>query len=348
MKTAVLQKITILALAAAILTFRAAAPPALQAEEVVVNAVGDIMLAGRWAGQIREKGYDYPFAATRSELLKGDISLANLEAPLARRGREFTDKKFRFLGDPQLAPALKRAGIHVVTLANNHSMDFGAAALSETMLNLEKAGILWVGAGSDLRAARQAAIVEVKGKRVAFLGYSLTLPEEFYATDSRAGTAPGHADLFVEDIAAARKMADYVIVSFHWGTEGSSSAKPYQQAAARRAIRAGADAVIGHHPHVLQGVERYKGGIIFYSLGNFAFASKGRTAVHGAMVRLRLNGASREAELLPLDVYNRRVQFQPRLLAKESAAEVIVELNRLSRPLGTVIESREGRHFVRF
>jgi poly-gamma-glutamate synthesis protein (capsule biosynthesis protein) len=318
------------------------------AEEVVINAVGDIMLAGRWAATIRETGYDAPFSATAAELAKGDINLGNLESPIAIGGSEFIAKRYRFRAEPGLAPALARAGFNLVTLANNHSMDFGGQALTETMHNLEAAGIDWIGAGENLAEARKMALCSVKGVKIAFLGYSLTRPFEFFAGGHRPGTTPGWESIFVKDIVRARKEADYVIVSFHWGKEGDETVQPYQRATAHKAIDAGADAVIGHHPHCLQGVERYKNGIIFYSLGNFAFASTGRTAEFGALVRLRLNDAVREAEILPLDVLHRRVGFQPQILSGEVAANVIRRLNGLSRPFETGIENRDGRYYVRF
>jgi poly-gamma-glutamate capsule biosynthesis protein CapA/YwtB (metallophosphatase superfamily) len=322
-------------------------PAKVTAEEIIIHAVGDVMLAGRWAGKIRKMGYDYPFAAVKHELLSGDINIANLESPVARKGEEFLEKKFRFRADPEVAAAIRRAGFNLVTLANNHSMDFGSVALLETMRHLKAAGIAWIGAGRNLAEAREMALYTVKGKRVAFLGYSLTQPEEFYATPLQPGTTPAIAGIYAKDIAAARKEADYVIVSFHWGTEGSNFAHAGQRSAAHRAIDAGADVVIGHHPHVLQGIERYKDGIIFYSLGNFTFASDSKTSKNSAIIRLSL-GSTREAEILPLDVYNRRVNFQPRLLAGNDAENVISDINRYSRQFKTVIENRGGRYYVKF
>jgi len=323
-------------------------PLAVPAEEIVINAVGDIMLAGRWVPLLRNKGYDFPFGGVKAELAKGDINLANLESPIAVGGNEFVAKQYRFRAEPGLAPALARAGFNMVNLANNHIMDYGEEALAETMLNLEAAGIRWVGAGEDLADARKMALCTVKGAKVAFLGYSLIRPVEFFAAKQRPGTAPGWETLFVEDIALARSEADYVIVSFHWGREGSDTAQPNQRSAAHRAIEAGADVVIGHHPHVLQGVERYKNGIIFYSLGNFVFASRSKTSAVSALVRLRLNGEAREAEILPLDVLSSRVHFQPVLLSGIQAEAVIDRLNGLSRPLGSSIETRGNRFFINF
>jgi poly-gamma-glutamate capsule biosynthesis protein CapA/YwtB (metallophosphatase superfamily) len=340
-----MKKISSLVIAAILF---AALPPCARGEELVVSAVGDIMLAGRWAPLLKKKGYDHPFGGVVAALAGSDVNLANLESPIANGGSEYTSKRFRFRAEPEVAKAIRKAGFNLVTLANNHSMDFGGKALAETMANLEAAGIAWIGAGEDLAAARRMALFTVKGKKIAFLGYSLTQPVEFFAARQRPGTAPGYEYLFAPDIARARQVADYVIVSFHWGKEGQSTPLPVQRSIAHKAIDAGADVIIGHHPHVLQGIERYGKGIIFYSLGNFTFASRGTASGQSAIIRLRLDDARREAEILPLDVLYRRVGFQPRLLSGKPAASVIEQLNSLSKPLNTEIKSHNNSYVVSF
>jgi poly-gamma-glutamate synthesis protein (capsule biosynthesis protein) len=323
-------------------------PLQLHAGEIIVNAVGDVMLAGRWAPILRQKGYNHPFNGVRKELAAGDINLANLESPIATSGQEYTGKKFRFRAEPQVAKALRGAGFNLVTLANNHSMDFGAEALAETLQHLGANGISWIGAGENLSEARKMALFTIKGKKVAFLAYSLTQPIEFFARQDRPGTAPGYEKLVTADITSARGLADYVIVSFHWGKEAAGTVQHYQRTAAHSAIEAGADVIIGHHPHVLQGVERYKSGIIFYSLGNFTFASKSTTADVSAIIRLKFTDGLREAEILPLDVLHKRVGFQPQLLTGTKGAAVIGKLNKLSETFNTRIQSREGRYTIPF
>jgi len=164
--------------------------PSTVRSEVIIQAVGDIMLGGRWEQAVAVNGYFHPFENIAPELRAGDITLANLEMPLTRRGREFTDKKFRFRVRPEAVYALKKAGINVVTLANNHSMDYGVAGLADTLAALMRAGIDHVGASGDLQTAGMPLIREVRGTRVAILGYSLTLPEQFWAGKNRPGTAP--------------------------------------------------------------------------------------------------------------------------------------------------------------
>jgi poly-gamma-glutamate synthesis protein (capsule biosynthesis protein) len=318
------------------------------AGEIIINAVGDLMLAGTWAPGIRKSGYDTPFQGVAEELAKGNITIANLESPISKTGNEFTSKKFRFRAEPAVATAIKKSGINLVTLANNHSMDYGASALAETFLHLNRAGIAWIGAGENLDEARKMALYTIQDRKIAFLGYSLTQPSEFFAGNNRPGTTPGLETIFVEDIRRARQQADTVIVSFHWGTEGKNTVQPYQRIAARKAIDAGADVIIGHHPHVLRGVERYKKSLIFYSLGNFVFASKSKTADTSMIVRLRLGDTHREAELLPLDILHKRVGFQPHLLSGAKAQDVINYLNRLSKPFNTEIENHDNRYVLAF
>jgi poly-gamma-glutamate synthesis protein (capsule biosynthesis protein) len=320
--------------------------PAAAGRDIIVNAVGDIMLAGSGSAPFKQRGYDYPFAATAAELHKGDIAVGNLEAPISRRSTEFTDKRFRFRTAPETAAALREAGFAVVTLANNHMMDFGPTGLQETLAYLDKAGVAHTGAGDSLAAARQEAVITVGEKRVAFLAYSFTFPTAFYATPDSPGTAPGYPRYFHEDIARARTSADHVIVSFHWGSEQAAIPRPYQVAAARSAIDAGADAVIGHHPHVLQGIEWYKKGIIFYSLGNFAFATMSRLSDRSAIARITLGDGVKEVELVPVNVLNKEVRYQPQVLAGKKGKAVIDYLNGLSADLGTVIVFDGGRYLV--
>lgn len=318
------------------------------AGEVVINAVGDVMLAGRWAPSLRAAGYNHSFEQVATILKQGDITIANLEAPIAEGGTEFREKKFRFRSEPAVAAALRGAGISLVTLANNHSMDFGSVALTETLGHLDRAGIAWIGAGENLTEARKMALYTINGTRVAFLGYSLTQPTEFFAGSSRPGTAPAYEKLVLADVAAARRQADHVIVSIHWGTEGLRHVQPYQRLLAHRIVDAGADVILGHHPHVVRGVERYHNSLIIYSLGNFTFASKSRTADSSMIVRLRLGDGQREAEILPLDILYRRVGFQPRPMTGDRADDFIRQLNLLSHPLGTTVEHRGGRYAIPF
>jgi poly-gamma-glutamate synthesis protein (capsule biosynthesis protein) len=305
------------------------------------------MLAGAAEQQLKRFGYDYPFQWLTPLLKGGDLTMGNLEAPLSRRGKEFTDKRFRFRVSPAAATSLKAAGFSLVTLANNHTMDFGAVALLDTLTALAQQDIGAVGAGPDLASARRPFNTTVKGTRLAFLAYSLTQPTEFFATPKGPGTAPAIPRFFDADIRAARTQADHVIVSFHWGQEGSQLPTAIQRSYARRAIDAGAEVVIGHHPHVLQGMESYGSGVILYSLGNFVFGSRSRTADLGAMARITLGEGKPTVELVPLDLRHDRVQFQPRPIRGEALTKAQARISRLTALAGgTVTHTREGVRLV--
>lgn len=321
-------------------------PVVVTAEPVIIHAVGDIMLAGSGEKIYRKYGYDYPFAATREILQQGDIVIGNLESPLTSSGIEFTDKKFRFKTDPRAALALKKAGFTHLSLANNHILDFGAEGLKETLAALAANSIISAGAGQNLTAARKAGITSVHGVKVAFLSYSLTYPEEFFAGQETAGTAPGYAALFTADIAAAKKQADCVIVAFHWGGEGLDQPKPYQKVAAHQAVDAGADIIIGHHPHTLQGVEYYRKGVIFYSLGNFAFGSYSRSSEISMIARITFDAGIKAVEIIPLSVLNSQVKFQPQPLSGAAVDKAAIKIGRLSSELKSYLSTVNGRYLV--
>lgn len=319
----------------------------LYGQSITLVAVGDIMLAGSGSPVYKRAGFDYAFAGTKSVLRAADVAIGNLEAPLATGGTEYVGKKFRFKVDPSAAAALRNAGFTVLSLANNHSMDFGAEGLRETVTCLRKNNLVPVGAGMNIMEARLPAILSVKGKRLAFLAYSLTQPVEFFAGQNRAGTAPGFVQIVREDVHRARAVADHVVVSFHWGAECARFPKAYQVNAAHAAVDAGAAVVLGHHPHVLQGVERYRDGIIFYSLGNFAFGSMSRRADVSIMVRINVGPGAPGVEILPIDVLNSRVRFQPALLSGARSQRVISHLQELSGDWNTVIVLKDGRYLVK-
>ena len=167
-------------------------------------------------------------------------------------------------------------------------------------------------------------------------GYSMTFPKEFWATDSTAGTCyPGHINMKF-DIQQCDSLFDFVIVNFHWGAELKNFPKQYQQDFAHQAIDAGADLIIGHHPHVLQGLEIYKNRLIAYSLGNFSFASYSKNATESIVLKILLSEDGLiYAKLIPVSVNNIEVAFQPTVLSGLAADSVLVHLKKKSTPLNS-------------
>ncbi|MFQ6023498.1 MAG: CapA family protein [Acidiferrobacterales bacterium] len=314
-----------------------------------IAAVGDIMLGGSAAPELARRGYAYPFVHTRPLFQQSDVVFGNLEGPLTNAGEPEPGKRYVFRSPPEkVAPALAAAGFNLVSLANNHSMDYGVAGLRETLTALDAAGIKHAGAGMNRRAARQPAFISAGGHVVALLAYSLTFPDSFWARHDRPGTAFGHERHVRADVAAARQRADVVVVSFHWGREVTTELRPYQPSLAHAAIDAGALVVLGHHPHVLQAIERYKQGIIFYSLGNFSFGSYSRNATRSIVARLLVeDGRLTELQLIPINVNNVEVVFQPQILYAHEAGRVLEELQRLSEPLHVTISNQAGIGMVR-
>jgi poly-gamma-glutamate synthesis protein (capsule biosynthesis protein) len=293
---------------------------------------------------MQKYGYDHPFEQTKDILKQAQIVSGNLEGPLTDAGAAEAAKQYVFRSPPdKVAPALARAGFNIVSLANNHTLDYGPEGMEDTRAALKQAGIRHVGAGRNDTEARQPVYMMADGVTVAFLAYSLTFPEEFWAGPDKPGTAFGHERHVRADVSTARQTADLVVVSFHWGQEGKTELRDYQVQLAHAAIDAGASAVLGHHPHVLQGVERYRDGVILYSLGNFAFGSYSNTATRSAIALLTFRDRQwRELRMIPLNVKNAEVVFQPRPLVGRDATEVVEHLQQLSQSLGTVLENRDG------
>ncbi len=326
------------------LAIPAAAADLSPQDELSIAAVGDLMLGGRTEPFLKDFGPGYPFAEVMPVFEKADIVIGNLESPVSARGTAVENKKFTLRAGPIAAEALKRAGFRVVTLANNHMMDFGPLALQDTLENLDANGILYTGAGMDLDDARVPAIVKIKGKTIAFLAYSLTFPLEFFASRSQPGTAPGYADFVKADIEKVRPHVDLVVVSFHWGAELLTAAKDYQIELGHHAIDWGADLVLGAHPHVLQELEIYKGRLIAYSLGNFVFGSESNRTNCSMILLSTFKGNTLEkVEAVPLDINNYRVKYRPHVLTGAAAAEVLDGINAASGRFKTRLEIANDR-----
>lgn len=270
---------------------------------VVLDAVGDIML-GRTVGRsIAERGAGYPFEAAAPLFDGSDLRAGNLELPLTERGTQ-ARKDYTFRAPPSVTEGLTRAGFDVLTLANNHTLDYGPEGLLDTVAALQRAGIAHPGAGRNSEAAHEPAIVNANGLSLAFLSYVNTpndgrsgwVAESMRAGSDSPGVAWGTAESIRRDVAAARDRADLVIVALHAGFEYSATPNPVQRELARAAVDAGAALVLGAHPHVLQGIEVYKRVPIVYSLGNFVFdvdgddrRQPGMPSLLSAVLRIRLD-----------------------------------------------------------
>jgi poly-gamma-glutamate synthesis protein (capsule biosynthesis protein) len=282
----------------------------LEVRAVSLDAVGDVTFGEDVGPAIASHGGAYPWAFVGSTLRSADITVGNLETAVSTRGVAAV-KEFTFRGPPAaLVPMRDVAGFDVLTLANNHTLDFGRDALLDTLKAVHAARIQTIGAGANDLQARRPAIVEAGGLRVALLGYSDVNPYGFNATSASPGTAKADVDVITADVHAALRRADVAVCFFHWGVELHAQPNSRQEQFAAACLNAGAKLVLGAHPHVLGGVATpAPHTLVAWTLGNFVFPSgsvTGRTAI--LHVALGADGV-RGYRLMPVRIDG----FRPRL-----------------------------------
>jgi len=244
----------------------------LPVRPVRIAAGGDVNLGEGVGEAMRRYGTRWPWLSVAPVLRRADIAVVNLEACVSTRGRPVPNKEFHFRGTPASLRTTRRyAGIDVVSLANNHSLDFGRVAFADTLAYAKSYGLRTIGGGKNLAAARRPAVLTRGGLRIAFLGYSDVRPPGFDAGPGRSGAAPALPAYVRADVRAASRAADVVVVYFHWGIELARRPSARQKLLARVSLAAGADVVLGAHPHVLQPRERRGNRFVAWSLGNFVF-----------------------------------------------------------------------------
>ena len=249
--------------------------------ELDITAVGDIML-GRSVGRRLQKAgsYKYAFSAVEDVLKRGDIVFANLESPITASTHGLSaDKKIVLKSSPDAMEAIVSGGFNLLSLSNNHIMDYYDTGLKDTMALLDKNGIMYFGAGKNREEAARPVLMEKNGYKIGLLAYTdmANIVYEgnpsisFAAGDEKAGVIPRDYETARQAVAKLRSSVDLLIVSLHWGVEESFTITPEQIDFARKLLDDGADMILGHHPHQFQGIEIYKGKPILYSMGNFMF-----------------------------------------------------------------------------
>jgi gamma-polyglutamate biosynthesis protein CapA len=273
---------------------------------------GDIMLS-RYVARLARERRDptWPLHEIAPLLAGADITFANLESPFSDAGHSL-DKGMVFRAEPEMIAALTAAGIDIVSTANNHVRDAGAHGVEFTLDLLARNRILAVGTAASAKQAHQGAILERKGVGFGFLGYTFDQSNGNHKdVDDRIAMLD--IGRMKADVASLQQRADVVIVSMHAGVEYQANPNALQQQFARAAIDAGASAVIGHHPHVVQTVELYGNGIIFYSLGNLVFDQfQLKSTQLGWLADLRFHGARLAGYgIIPVDIVNTVAKVHP-------------------------------------
>ncbi|MCM3630830.1 CapA family protein [Paenibacillus glycanilyticus] len=276
---------------------------------IEISFGGDILLDGKVAANIEKYGVNYPFEKVRDILSGSDISFANLETPISTRGQK-ANKTYTFRSAPQTLQSIINSGIDGVSIANNHTLDYGVNALADTLAYLDEYKLGRTGAGRDIDEAFTAYSKKVNGKKVAIVGISRVLSgPSWYAGDGKAGIASGYDfDTMMRYVKNAVKYSDLTIIYIHWNNEYQDYPEDYARTYAKAFIDAGVDAVIGSHSHCLQGIETYKGKPIFYSLGNFVFTPTQRSnkAYDSMIATLTFDGDKVSSKITPVRLENTR------------------------------------------
>lgn len=306
---------------------------------MLIALVGDVMLGRLVNERLRRAGAAYPWGDTHTVLRRADLRIANLECVLAAGGEPQAGKVFHFRSDPRNVASLRAAGIGMVSLANNHVLDYGAGAFREMLPALDSAGILHAGAGVDGDAARRPAVRRVSGTAVGLVAFTDNQP------DWEADGGPGvffvpvvDSDPRVAELLAlvrrTKARVEFLIVSAHWGPNWGSGAPSEHRGLARALIEAGADVVFGHSPHIFRGVEVFQGRPVIYSAGDFvddyAVDPVERNDQSFIFLLHTDAGTPRTLWLYPTMI----TDFQARL-AGRSSRQIAERMQRLSRHLGT-------------
>lgn len=259
--------------------------------------------------------FTVPYVQVADVLQGADVTIGSLDGALSDRTAPApcaTESEYNLVGPTRTVEGLAFAGFDVITLATNHAQDCGrlgfvcdGLTLSDGLDALRSAGIEPVGAGANLAEARRAVIIERRGLRLAFLAVS-AVGDFAWASDDTAGTAPlsdAHLQQVTDDIATTRSSADVVIVLVHWGIEYDDTPSADQRRWARRMIDAGADLVVGNHPHVVQPIEELDGGLVAYALGNFVFDQDPDATRHGLVLETTIDSNGLESwRSLPIEI----------------------------------------------
>ncbi len=311
--------------------------PAHSAGSVSFAACGDILPDRGIRKMMETHGTSYPVARIAPLLQTFEVVFGNLESPLSERGTK-ADGPIIFRGDPLFAGVLSRAGFTVLSLANNHSLDYGPIALADTVYTLQTNNVVPIGVGCTKECASRPFIQEKNGVHIA---YFASFPEGKYAANHGVMTINNQPTYNIaSQIQEVKKTVDIVVVSLHWGREYTPRPTPTQKDEARTLVEAGADLVLGHHPHLIQGIERYGTGYIVYSLGNFIFDGWRPEERDSFLFACTLSAVGvHEPYLIPLVIKN----GQPQIAQGEDLSRITDTLISLSRELGTQIVLRKNR-----
>lgn len=309
-------------------------------DTVTVNFVGDILLASRIGDLINSQGPMAPWEAVKDVLASADFTIGNLECPVGTSGQPMPGKSYTFRASPTSLLGLKQSGFDVVSLANNHTLDYGTSCMLETVENVKKYGIIPLGAGATEKEARAYAILEKNGIKIGVLATTSIIPVPEWASEKdKPGLAVDYSTWHPNITASIKELhdkVDIVVVLVHWGEERKTEPEDWVVKLEKALRDAGADIIIGTHPHVLRGIACDSHHLTAYSLGNFVFTTRADEPLCqiGTILKVTLSkDGIKEVQVIPTQI----VQGKTILLQGEGRADAIKYLSSLTRPLGSDI-----------
>ncbi|MBD0403032.1 CapA family protein [Flammeovirga sp. EKP202] len=301
--------------------------------QVSFCAVGDVLLDRDVKKVIKANGIQFPFNNVEALINGKDLAFFNMECPLANASDGYPiNKRYSFRAEPEYIQGLKFAGFNIASVANNHTIDLGKEGFLKTIENLNAGSIYTIGGGKNQEEAFRPLLLEKNGETFAFFGMLEFLLEGTIFNENKPYPAYGQIDRLCNEIKKINSDIDHIIISFHWGQESAVIPTSKQIEYAHKVIDAGADLVLGHHPHVLQSIETYKGKLILYSLGNFVFDNSAKLQKESVIFNCQFqNGQILNPELIPIYIDN----CQPKIASKGIKKDILNHLNKVSNQFNT-------------
>jgi poly-gamma-glutamate synthesis protein (capsule biosynthesis protein) len=301
--------------------------------QVSFCAVGDVLLDRDVRKVIEKNGINYPFENIATLINENDLAFFNMECPLVKPSDGYPiNKKYSFRAEPEYITGLKYAGFNIASVANNHTIDYGKSGFLKTIENLNKDSIYTIGGGTNQDEAFAPLLIKKDGETFAIFGVLEFLLEGTVFNENQPYPAFGQIDKLCKIIRELNSDIDNIIVSVHWGQENALIPTSKQIEYAHKIVDAGADLVLGHHPHVLQSIETYKDKLILYSLGNFIFDNTGKLQKESVIFRCQFkNKQLIKPELIPIYINN----CKPEIASKQTSSDILEHLNKISKPFNT-------------
>lgn len=313
------------------------------AEKIIISLAGDVSFSTYVKSQVDKHGVSYPLANVRDIFENDDITFINLETAITNIPKPSNpNKEYNFASYPNTAQELRDSSIDIVSLGNNHTLDYGLQGFIDTMNYLDEAEVQYVGGGRNYKEALKYEIYESKGRSVAVIAFNRVVPSKSWLASDKK---PGHVSLYDHEIdkilayiSDIKSKVDYLVMAIHWQGMPTEEVKANYIKAGHKLIDAGVDVLMGSHPHVMQGAEYYKNGIIFYSLGNFVFPTTNDIRQNrAAIVQLEINSndLSTTVKYIPTKTANSR----PVILQDKERINEINYINKLNKKFNSYIQA---------